>query len=86
MRLFSEVFKEATLGSIVFVLLGLLFKKIFIYFNLWPKISEKCADWNKNHILEIYLFFLAFGCHLLFEYSPFGNINKLYCVKKFCIK
>ena len=35
-----------------------------------------CKTWNKNHIMEISLFFTGFILHILCEYS---GINKWYC-------
>ena len=35
-----------------------------------------CKEWNKNHIMEISLFFTGFFLHLICEYS---GINRWYC-------
>ena len=54
-------------GSIVGFIIGKMFST-----NL-PTI---CKSWNKNHIMEICLFFTGFFLHLIFEVS---GANKWYC-------
>jgi len=55
------------IGSIVGFILGNMFS------NNLPKI---CKTWNKNHIMEISLFFTGFFLHIICEYT---GINKWYC-------
>ena len=54
-------------GSLVGFILGKYFST-----NL-PAI---CKSWNKNHIMELSLFFTGFFLHLICEFS---GVNKWYC-------
>ena len=54
-------------GTIVGFVIGRMFST-----NL-PKI---CKEWNKNHIMEICLFFTGFFIHLICEFT---GVNKWYC-------
>tara|TARA_B100000902_G_C26456800_1_gene503513 strand:- start:92 stop:334 length:243 start_codon:yes stop_codon:yes gene_type:complete len=44
--------------------------------NLSVDLPTLCKKWNKNHVMEISLFFTGFFLHLICEYS---GINHWYC-------
>ena len=54
-------------GSIVVFIIGKCFS---------TNLPEICKSWNKNHIMELSLFFTGFLLHIIFEYM---RINKWYC-------
>jgi membrane protein DedA with SNARE-associated domain len=45
-----------------------------------PKV---CKKWNKNHVMEISLFFTGFVTHLLCEFS---GVNKWYTKNGYAVK
>ena len=70
-KLLIEAVSVGILTVIVGSLVGYILSKLFST-NL-PKI---CKSWNKNHIMEISLFFTGFAIHLICEFT---GINKWYC-------
>ena len=66
---------EAIVVGILTVLIGLLISKV-ISLNFITDLPKNCKDWNKNHIMEICLFFTGLSIHLFCE---FIGINKWYC-------
>ena len=71
MRLLIEAFIVGIMTVIVGTIVGFFIGKFFSS-NL-PKV---CKKWNKNHVMEISLFFTGFFIHILCEYF---NINRWYC-------
>ena len=70
-----KLFIEAVIVGIVTVIVGTLVAFIlgsFFSTNL-PKI---CKSWNKNHVMEISLFFTGFFIHIICEFT---GINGWYC-------
>ena len=66
---------EAIIVGIATVIIGSLVGFILgKYFS--TKLPNICKTWNKNHIMEISLFFTGFLLHILCEYI---GINKWYC-------
>ena len=70
-----QLFVEAFIVGIVLILIAYFVNFIIskLYNTNLPKI---CKKWNKNHIMEISLFFTGFILHILCEYT---GINKWYC-------
>lgn len=68
---------EATVIGILVVLVGFVVGPLVGYFLRVP-VPEICKKWNKNHVMEVSLFFIGFTVHLLCEL--FG-LNKWYCQK-----
>ena len=66
---------EATIVGISTVIMGSLIGYILGKFNK-IKLPSVCKNWNKNHIMEISLFFTGFFLHILWEYM---GLNKWYC-------
>ena len=60
---------EAVAVGILVVIIGTVVTKVF--FN-----NGSSKDWNKNHVMEISLFFTGFIIHILCEVI---GINKWYC-------
>lgn len=83
MRAISTVLIEASIVGIVTIIFGTLITWVIRQFKLSNPLPQVCRDWNKNYIMEIVLFLTGFFVHLFFEYSPFGNLNKMYCNKAF---
>lgn len=73
---------EATIVGIVLILIAYFVNFIIskLYSTNLPKI---CKRWNKNHIMEISLFFIGVFTHLFFEFT---GLNKWYCRKGFACK
>jgi hypothetical protein len=49
---------EPILFGVVITLLGLLMTMVFSF--LKPELPEQCAEWDKNHVMEVTLFSLGF--------------------------
>ena len=66
---------EAFIVGIVLILIAYLVNFVIakLYFTNLPKI---CKKWNKNHIMEISLFFIGVVTHLVCEFT---GVNKWYC-------
>lgn len=69
------LFLEALVVGILTVIIGSMVGYIIgsLFSNNLPKI---CKEWNKNHVMEISLFFTGFIIHILCEVI---GINKWYC-------
>ena len=78
MQLFIEAFTVGIVLIIIAYLVTFIISKL--YSSNLPKI---CKKWNKNHIMEISLFFIGFLTHLFFEFT---GLNKWYCRKGFACK
>ena len=67
---------EAVVVGIVTVIVGTLVAFILgkLFSTNLPKI---CKSWNKNHVMELSLFFTGFFIHIICEFS---GINKWYCL------
>ena len=71
------IFKEAILVGIVTLIIGQLVGfSISKFMKNGYSVRSECKNWNKNHIMELSLFFTGVIIHLLLEYL---GINKLYC-------
>ena len=70
-----KLFIEAIFVGIGTVIIGTLVAYI-IGLNYSVDLPSLCKKWNKNHIMEISLFFTGFFLHLICEYS---EINRWYC-------
>ena len=68
---------EAVVVGILAVIVGTIVGYILGKFSS-NKLPKQCKTWNKNHIMEISLFFTGFIIHILCEYT---GINKWYCKK-----
>ncbi len=71
MKLLLEAVVVGIATIIIGTIVGYVFGKLFS--NNLPDI---CKSWNKNHIMEICLFFTGFILHILCEYI---GINRWYC-------
>jgi len=71
MRLLIEATVVGLMAVVIGSIVGFLIGKYFSA-NL-PKI---CKQWNKNHVMEICLFFTGFFIHILCELF---RVNKWYC-------
>lgn len=71
MKLLVEAIIVGIATVIVGTIVGFIIGKGFS--NNLPKI---CKSWNKNHIMELSLFFTGFLLHIMFEYM---RLNKWYC-------
>ena len=79
----TTLLKEASFVGILTVLIGSLIGYLFSKLR-GTTVPSPCANWNKNHIMEISLFVTGFILHLICEYT---NINKYYCKKGYaCTK
>ena len=78
MILIIEAIVVGILTVIVGTIVGYVVGKLFS--NDLPKI---CKTWNRNHIMEICLFFTGFIIHLICEFS---GINKWYCKNGYACK
>ena len=67
------VIESAAIGVLV-VLVGLVVSYVVGMFHEGTK--SACKDWNKNHVMEITLFFIGVAVHLVCEFS---GINRWYC-------
>ena len=73
----QAVIKEAILVGLATVIIGQ-----FVGFTLSKilvkrgNIRTECKNWNKNHIMELSLFFTGVLIHILCEYF---EVNKWYC-------
>jgi len=73
----QSVIKEAIIVGIATVLIGQFVGfTISKLMNTKGSLRSECKKWNKNHIMELSLFFTGVLIHLLCEY--FG-VNKWYC-------
>ena len=70
----KQLLLEAIAVGIIVVIVGTLVSSLIGSFH--QKTRSVCRDWNKNHIMEIALFFTGFFTHLLCEML---GINKWYC-------
>ena len=73
MKPFSKVMIEAVIVGISTVIMGLLIS--ILLKPLKVDLPDVCADWNKNHIMEINMFGIGVALHLLFEYT---GVNEWY--------
>jgi len=71
---------EAAVVGILVVIMGTLVSNIITQLGSGKQSSK---DWNKNHIMEIALFFTGFSVHLICE---FLGINKWYCKNGYACK
>jgi uncharacterized membrane protein required for colicin V production len=70
-----QILKEAVVVGIATIAVGTIVGFIVgKYFSV--DLPEECKKWNKNHVMEICLFFTGFFLHILCEYT---GINKWYC-------
>ena len=83
MRNYLNVLSEGCIVGITLILVGSFVSFIIRKINFSPELPESCKKWNQYHVMEIALFFTGFLTHILFEYSPFGNINQMYCQNSF---
>ena len=84
MRNLINVLSESCLVGIFLIIIGSFVSFIIRKINYAPELPEACRKWNQHHVMEIALFFTGFIAHLLLEYSPFGNVNKMFCETNFC--
>jgi hypothetical protein len=73
MKSFYKVAIEAIVVGISTVIMGILIS--ILLRPLKVDLPDVCAQWNKNHIMEINLFSIGVALHLLFEYT---GINEWY--------
>lgn len=66
---------EAVVVGVIMVIMGTLVSNIIVLLG-GSGSSSSSKDWNKNHIMEIALFFTGVSVHLLCEVL---GINKWYC-------
>ena len=66
---------EAIVVGVLGVLAGFVVGPVVGYFLRVP-IPETCKKWNKNHVMEVSLFFIGFTVHLLCELF---KLNSWYC-------
>jgi hypothetical protein len=71
MKLIIESIVVGIITVIVGTISGLLIGRLFS--SHLPKV---CKKWNKNHVMEISLFFTGFLVHMMCE---FLGINRWYC-------
>ena len=71
MNLFIEAFVVGIATLVVGTFVGFILGK---YFS--TNLPVICKNWNKNHIMEISLFFTGFLLHIICEFS---GVNKWYC-------
>ncbi len=86
MRNFVNVISEGCFVGIFLIIIGSIVSFIINKTNYSPELPETCKRWNQFHVMELALFFTGFIAHVLLEYSPFGNINQMYCENNFCPK
>ena len=86
MRNIINVIAEGCFVGILLIIIGSFVAFILRKTNYSPELPDTCKRWNQHHVMEITLFITGFLAHLILEYSPFGNINKLYCEQSFCNK
>lgn len=70
-----HLLKEAVVVGIMTIIIGSVVGYMLGKLNK-VELHEMCKQWNKNHIMEISLFFTGFFIHVLCEYS---GLNKWYC-------
>lgn len=71
----SSVLIEAVILGIMLVVVGTVVG--YVVGRLFSvKLEEVCKKWNKNHVMELSLFFTGFFVHILCELL---GINKWYC-------
>lgn len=75
MKYFYALFVEAFVVGILTIIFGTIISLIIgsLFSQNLPKI---CKEWNKNHIMEICLFFTGVSIHLFCEFT---GLNKWYC-------
>ena len=75
MKYLYTLFLEAFVVGILTIIFGTLISFIIgsLFSQNLPKI---CKEWNKNHIMEICLFFTGFFTHVIFELL---GLNNWYC-------
>jgi len=84
MRNSINIVAEACFVGFLLILIGSFVSFVLKKTNYSPELPEACKRWNQHHVMEIALFFTGVLAHLLLEFSPFGNINKIYCESTFC--
>ena len=73
-----KILKEAIAIGILTVIFGLIISfSIGSFFSV--NLPLICKKWNKNHVMEITLFFTGVSIHLFCEFT---GINKWYCNKQ----
>ena len=77
-----QLFVEAFIVGIVLILIA-YFVNFIIYKLYNTNLPKICKKWNKNHIMEISLFFIGVFTHFFFEFT---GLNKWYCSKGFACK
>ena len=78
-RSIKQVLIEALIIGLVTIVTGNIAVYLTSFMNLKPDMPQICDSWNKFYVLENSLFMTGILTHLFFEYSPYGNLNKLYC-------
>jgi len=58
---------EASVVGIATVIMGTIIAFILSYLMQPPTTEQSNPDWNKNHVMELALFFTGFGLHAVFE-------------------
>lgn len=71
MKLLIEAFIVGIATVVIGTIVGFIIGR-----SISVDLPKLCKEWNKNHIMEISLFFTGFILHLLCEYS---GINRWYC-------
>lgn len=67
------VYEAVAIGVLV-VVVGVVVSNLVGMFHNGTKTA--CKDWNKNHVMEITLFFIGVAVHLVCEFT---GVNKWYC-------
>lgn len=71
MKLLIEAFIVGIATVVIGTIIGFIIGR-----SISVDLPKLCKEWNKNHIMEISLFFTGFILHLVCEYS---GINRWYC-------
>ena len=72
---FLKILAECILVGLLVVIFGILVS-FLISPLLKVDLPTECKKWNKNHVMELTLFFTGVSVHLFCEFT---GINKWYC-------
>ena len=75
LRNFIKILVESSVVGILTVISGFLVSMV-IRFLMPSDLPIVCKEWNKNHVMEISLFFTGFALHIFLDII---GINKWYC-------